>query len=122
MPFRSEFTVALVRVRQARDRHGDLTGPVDELTFRAAVVPTSSAENLDGSGSGSRASTSSGDQVVTRQSIYPIADDVDVVATDRLRQPGEAGAPWQVIGDPSRYVSPYTGRKVMELTVERVSG
>ncbi|MBE7195419.1 MAG: hypothetical protein INR66_23445 [Gordonia polyisoprenivorans] len=111
MPFRAEFTLQLTRVRQGRDRHGDITGPADELTFRAAVVPSSSTENV-----------SSGDQVVTRQDVYPIDPDVDITATDRLRLPGETGATWQVVGDPKRYLNPYSGSKATEIAIERVSG
>lgn len=111
MPFRSQFTSQVTRVRQARDRHGDRVGTADELVFRAVIVPSSSSENI-----------SDGDQVTTRQDLYPVEPDVDVLATDRLRLPGETGAAWQVVGDPKRYLSPYSGNKVTEVAIERVSG
>lgn len=111
MPFRSQFTVAITRVRQARDTHGDKTGVVDELTFRGVVVPSSSNESVN-----------DGDQVTTTQNVYPLEADVDVLATDRLRLPGETGAAWQVAGDPKRYFSPYSGKKVTEISIERVTG
>lgn len=111
MPFKSQFTLQVTRVRQGRDRHGDRSGPTDELAFRAVIVPSSSSENI-----------SDGDQVTTRQDLYPVDADVDVLATDRLRLPGETGAAWQVVGDPKMYVSPYSGNKVTEIAIERVSG
>ncbi len=111
MPFRSQFTVELTRVRQARDTHGDRTGATQELAFRAVVVPSSSQENLR-----------TGDEVTTTQNVYPLDASVDVTATDRLRLPGETGAAWQVAGDPKRYFSPYSGKRVTEISIERATG
>lgn len=97
-------------VRGAKDEiTGDWSSDSSEHVLPGCLIaPAGSQEQSDRS--------EFGDQVTTRRDIYT-APGADVLSTDRLRLPGETGAPlWQVVGDPDSW-GPGT-----VVRAERVSG
>jgi hypothetical protein len=101
--------VTITVVRGVRD---PLTGdwsadPAEHTVPDCRIAPTGSTEPTVGTG----------DQVSSRCQVYVRDPDVDVLATDRIRLPGEAGQPrWQVVGDPARW-----GPGAV-ITIDRVTG
>lgn len=111
----------LVVVRVRRNRHGDPVVASEHTLPGCVVAPTSSTEDV-----------SRGDQVVGRLNVY-VLHDADVTAADRIRRPSDptpganaglkARGPWQVVGDPAPWRSPFGGWAPGQVVqIERVSG
>lgn len=104
----------LTRVRQARARHGDPSGTPDELTIQGCVVWPG-----DANASGSNEKTDRQDTVIVGYSAL-LPPGSDVLATDQLRWRGE---PYEVVGQPSIYTTPFTGTDPGVLvSMRRVTG
>lgn len=111
----------VVVVRPVRDRHGDVVSFTEHTLPGCIVAPSSSTENL-----------AAGEQVTGRWDLYVLTG-TDVLASDRIRRPGDPApadnapfrtrAPWQVVGDPAPWRSPFSGWSPgVVVTVERVAG
>lgn len=111
MPFAFGETVTLItRTVTGRDADGnDVKGTVETPWPGTVFAPAGSTEQL------------AGQDMVTATAAFIWVDDVpDIDAYDAIRRPN--GDTYEVAGTPPDFPSPFSGRRVLQVNVNRVTG